>query len=116
MAGHTMEGNGQRGLNREERSVHEQICDALEADPILEASGIEVLVDGSEVFLSGTVFHAADRARAEQIASTAAGNRTVWNRLGLFTDGPVAPSNLNVDATIDGATRQTEDGGYDELS
>lgn len=117
MAGHVMHGHGDKAENRDERTVHERITEALEADPALEASGIEILVDGPEVFLSGTVFRPEDRVRAEEIARTAAGGSpVVYNRLRLFGDGPVAESNLEVDTTVDGTTMHTENGGYDELS
>jgi hypothetical protein len=112
-----MHGHGDKAENRDERTVHERIEDALEADPALEASGIEILVDGNEIFLSGTVFRAHDRVRAEEIVRrVVGGDPVVYNRLGLFGDGPVAESNLNVDTTVDGATMHTENGGYDELS
>jgi osmotically-inducible protein OsmY len=116
MSGHTLLGVGLKGHRPQDRELHQLICDALERDPFLEASGIEVLVDGREVFLSGTVFTHGDRARAEQIAAEKSGSRTVYNRLELFSNGPVAESNLNTQSTIDGAVNPTPNGDYDVLS
>ena len=117
MAGHTFAGIGPKGHRREDRELHQRICDALEQHAVIDASGIEVLVDGGEVFLSGTAFSAEDASLAEQIAGGTAGARTVYNRLQLFSAGPTGPeSNLATESTTDGAVSQTPNGGYDPMS
>jgi hypothetical protein len=78
-AGHR--GRGPRGYRRSDARILEDINERLTDDPRLDASGIEVAVDGGEVTLSGTVDSREARRRAEDLAESVSGVAYVMNRL-----------------------------------
>lgn len=73
-------GRGPRGYRRSDSRINEDVCDALTADPFIDASDIEVRVADGEVMLSGTVESRAMKRRAEDVAY-ARGVIDVQNRL-----------------------------------
>jgi osmotically-inducible protein OsmY len=74
-------GRGPRGYRRSDARILEDINERLTDDPWLDASGIEVAVDGGEVTLSGLVDSREARRRAEDIAEGVSGVGYVVNRL-----------------------------------
>ena len=79
---------GRRGTNRGPRSrrkpdesLREEIREILIADPELEATDIEVEVDGGAVTLRGVVVDPDARLLAEELVESLAGVREVHNRL-----------------------------------
>lgn len=89
-------GKGPSGYTRSDERIREDVCDRLTDDPYVDATNIEVAVQGGEVTLSGRVDRRADKRRAEDIAERISGVREVNNRLrigmaasgGLGTGGP----------------------------
>jgi osmotically-inducible protein OsmY len=78
-AGHR--GRGPRGYRRSDARILEDVNERLTDDPRLDASGIEVAVDGGEVTLSGTVDSREAKHRAEDIVESVSGVAGVVNRL-----------------------------------
>jgi len=74
-------GRGPRGYQRSDDRIREDICDRLTDDPHIDASEIDVGVDGGEVTLNGMVASRATRHRAEDIAERVSGVRHVRNNL-----------------------------------
>lgn len=74
-------GRGPKTYRRTDERVREDVCEALTADPILDATGLEVDVREGEVTLSGQVFRRADKGRAEDICESVPGVRHVQNNL-----------------------------------
>ena len=74
-------GKGPKGYARSAERILEDINDRLTDDPWLDASEIEVSVEGSEATLKGTVSSRRDRRRAEAIAEDVLGVTYVQNNL-----------------------------------
>lgn len=74
-------GRGPKNFQRSDERLHELVCERLEQDDLLDASNIEVTVEGSEVRLSGTVPARHQKRRAEDLAEEIAGVRNVANML-----------------------------------
>jgi hypothetical protein len=74
-------GKGPRGYTRSDERITEDICDRLTDDGYIDASDIEVKVEGSEVILSGTVNSREEKRRAEDLVESTSGVRQVENRI-----------------------------------
>jgi len=74
-------GKGPRGYQRSDERIREDVCDRLADDDMLDASEIEVEVNGSEVILSGTVLSREAKRHAEDLAESISGVRNVENRI-----------------------------------
>lgn len=93
-------GRGPRGYRRSDERIHDDVNDRLTDDPYLDASGVEVRVQGGEVTLNGRVRTREDKRRAEDIAEGVTGVTHVQNNLraesGLMTGNeswsPVPPT------------------------
>lgn len=74
-------GKGPSGYTRSDERIREDVCDRLTDDPYVDATHIEVSVQGGEVTLGGAVHRREDKRRAEDIAERVSGVRDVNNRL-----------------------------------
>ena len=74
-------GLGPKNYARSDARIHEDICDELTEDPVLDASDIEVKVANGEVTLAGTVETREAKRRAEDDADQIIGVRHVQNNL-----------------------------------
>lgn len=74
-------GLGPRNYVRSDERIYEDVCEELIHDGELDASGIEVLVDGGEVTLFGTVRDRWSKRRAENDCYAVPGVFDVHNRL-----------------------------------
>jgi osmotically-inducible protein OsmY len=74
-------GRGPKGYRRSDERIREDISDRLTDDPFIDASEVEVHVEGSEVTLTGTVDSRASRRRAEDLAERISGVTHVQNNL-----------------------------------
>ncbi|WP_066408310.1 BON domain-containing protein [Flavisolibacter tropicus] len=74
-------GKGPRGYQRSEERIREDVCDRLSDDAMLDASEIEVTVNGADVVLSGTVLSREAKRHAEGLAESISGVRNVENRI-----------------------------------
>lgn len=84
-------GRGPQGWRRSDARVRELVCERLMEDRQLDASGVELQVDGGVVTLSGEVPRPADVDLAERLARQAGGVLDVRNNLKPRADhGPRA--------------------------
>ncbi|WP_230529825.1 BON domain-containing protein [Microvirga roseola] len=74
-------GRGPKGYKRSDERIHEDVCEWLTHDPMIDASNIEVAVKGGEVTLSGTVASRGLRFRAEDLAEAVSGVAHVQNNI-----------------------------------
>jgi osmotically-inducible protein OsmY len=74
-------GKGPSGYTRSDERIREDVCDRLTDDPYVDATHVEVSVQGGEVTLGGSVDRREDKRRAEDIAERVSGVREVNNRL-----------------------------------
>jgi osmotically-inducible protein OsmY len=74
-------GYGPSSYRRADERIHEDVCERLRADPMLDASDIEVRVEGGIVWLEGTVGGRDLRWHADELAASVWGVRDVRNRL-----------------------------------
>ena len=81
-------GRGPKNYVRSDARIAEDINDRLTDDWSLDASDIEVDVEGREVTLSGKVASRADKRRAEDIADAVSGVTHVQNNLRVRQGGP----------------------------
>jgi len=77
----TYRGKGPKNYQRSTERIYEDVCDRLADDDMLDASDIEVKVEGSEVILTGTVLSRDAKRRAEDIVESVSGVRNVENRI-----------------------------------
>jgi osmotically-inducible protein OsmY len=70
-----------RSYSRADERVRDDVCERLRDDPFLDASGIEVRVDGADVTLAGSVSGSADKRRAQDLAENVSGVGQVKNEL-----------------------------------
>src|SRR3712207_6478486 len=74
-------GRGPKGYKRSDERIHEDVCERLTEDPMIDASNVEVEVKNGEVTLSGTVSSRGLKRRAEDLAELASGVGHVQNNL-----------------------------------
>jgi hypothetical protein len=74
-------GRGPKGYRRSDERIHEDVCERLTEDPLIDASNIEVLVQDGEITLNGTVMSRGLKRRAEDLAELASGASHVQNNL-----------------------------------
>jgi hypothetical protein len=76
-------GKGPKGYKRSDERTLEDVCDAIAHQGHIDASDVEVKVEGGTVTLSGTVMHRQDKRGLEHIAERCRGVREVHNELRL---------------------------------
>jgi len=74
-------GKGPKSYRRSEERIKEDVCDRLTDDDMLDASGIDIEVNGDEVTLTGVVNNRMQKRRAEDLVESVSGVRNVENRL-----------------------------------
>lgn len=74
-------GKGPKDYQRSSDRIREDICDRLADDEMVDASDINVQIQGSEVILTGTVETREQKRRAEDIIENISGVRNVENRI-----------------------------------
>ncbi|KEF33885.1 hypothetical protein RDMS_10040 [Deinococcus sp. RL] len=80
-------GKGPKGYQRSDDRIREMVNDALEDDDYVDASDIEVQVQGGEVTLTGTVRDRQQKRRAEEVIEHLRGVRDVHNHLRVSPGG-----------------------------
>jgi osmotically-inducible protein OsmY len=74
-------GRGPKGYHRSDDRIKEDVSDRLSDDSFIDASEIDVSVQGGEVVLTGTVDDRNTKRRAEDIAESVSGVVNVENRI-----------------------------------
>ena len=74
-------GRGPKGYRRSDERIREDVCDYLTEDDRVDASEIEVTVQGGEVTLAGSVSSREEKRRAEDLVENISGVRDVQNNL-----------------------------------
>ncbi|MDO9638414.1 MAG: BON domain-containing protein [Pseudotabrizicola sp.] len=80
-------GKGPRGYQRSDERIREDVSDRLSDDPRLDASDIELTVEGGEVTLSGEVASRYAKRYAEDCADAVSGVSHVQNNLRVKRSG-----------------------------
>ena len=80
-------GKGPKDYQRSETRIREDVCDRLSEDDYLDATDIQVQVQGSEVILSGNVVDRDQKRRAENLAESISGVQNVENRIHVSHHG-----------------------------
>ncbi|HEY8573399.1 BON domain-containing protein [Phenylobacterium sp.] len=80
-------GRGPQGWTRADQRIHEDVCERLAEDRLIDAREIEVEVQDGVVTLRGEAMGAADPHRAEQIARRASGVKDVRVELSVREGG-----------------------------
>ncbi|MCC7364759.1 MAG: BON domain-containing protein [Dehalococcoidia bacterium] len=76
-----MAGRGPKSYSRPDERICEDVCEALTRHPDIDASNVEVNVEGGEVRLHGTVETRFDKRLAEDVACEISGVRDVRNEI-----------------------------------
>ena len=74
-------GKGPKDYQRSADRIREDICDRLYEDDYVDASNIDIKIEGNEVILSGTVRSKEEKRRAEDLVESISGVRNVENRI-----------------------------------
>lgn len=74
-------GRGPNNWQRSDTRLYEDVCECLTEDDALDASDIEVRVEGGVVTLTGTVDSRNDKRHAEDLVERISGVRDVHNQL-----------------------------------
>jgi osmotically-inducible protein OsmY len=92
-------GKGPKNYHRSEERIREEVCDRLTDDDLVDASDIEVQVQGTEVILTGFVSSRDQKRRAEDIVESVSSVRNVENRLRVAHGQTESTTNGNLGAT-----------------
>ena len=76
-------GKGPKGYKRSDDRTREDVCDAIAHQGHIDATDVEVKVEGGIVTLSGTVIHRQDKRGLEHLVERCQGVREVHNELRL---------------------------------
>lgn len=79
-------GKGPRDYQRSQDRIREDVCDRLSDDDRVDASDIQVEVQGNDVILRGTVHSKAEKRRAEDLVESISGVKHVENRIKINRD------------------------------
>ena len=106
-------GRGPRGYRRSDERIKEDVNDRLSDDYYLDASDVEVVVENTEVTLTGTVRSRNDKRRAEDLAESVSGVTNVENRLRVKQQNDYATSSnvTNTSSTMGTTTSSAAAGG-----
>jgi osmotically-inducible protein OsmY len=74
-------GHGPSGYQRSDQRIHEDVCDCITEDHVVDGRSIEVEVHDGTVSLSGTVPDRGMKFRAEELAEKVSGVKDVENHL-----------------------------------
>ena len=74
-------GRGPKNWQRSDERIREEVCERLTMDHDVDASDIEVLVEGAVVTLNGSVEDRRAKRLAEDISDSVGGVRDVRNNL-----------------------------------
>jgi osmotically-inducible protein OsmY len=74
-------GKGPKSYVRSDERIREDVSDRLRDDEHIDASDIEVMIEGGEIVLSGTVDSRFAKRHAEDLAESVSGVRNVENRI-----------------------------------
>jgi osmotically-inducible protein OsmY len=74
-------GKGPKGYRRADDRIHEELCETIARQGIVDASDVEVFVLDGAVRLVGTVEHRFDKRALEQIAERVHGVSEVVNEI-----------------------------------
>lgn len=77
----SMRGRGPKNYRRTEQHLLERVVDALQDDPQLDATDVDVSLSAGDVVLAGSVSSRKDKHRAENLAARATSLPDVDNRL-----------------------------------
>lgn len=85
-------GKGPKGYQRSDARTREIICEALAADPYIDASELEVQVEAGQVTLSGTVSDRWTKFAAEELVDQCARAGEINNELRVADKKSESPS------------------------
>ena len=74
-------GKGPKDYHRSEDRIREDVCDRLTDDDMLDATNIQVQVQGDEVILTGNVNSRDQKRRAEDLVESISGVKNVENKI-----------------------------------
>ena len=100
-------GKGPKNYTRSDDRIKEDVNDRLSDSHYLDASDIEVSVDGGEVTLSGTVNSRSDKRRAEDLADSVSGVNHTQNNLRVSQSSWSSSSNQSTTGTDTSTTTST---------
>lgn len=87
-------GKGPRQYQRSDERIKEDVCDRLSDDSFIDASDIEVKVEGNEVTLNGTVDSRTAKRRAEDLIENVSGVKNIQNNLRVSQPATVGSSTI----------------------
>lgn len=79
-------GKGPKGYKRSDDRIHDEVCERLTHHPLIDASTMDVHVEGGEVTLSGEVTDRRMKHMAEDVADQVSGVREIHNQLRVFRE------------------------------
>lgn len=101
-------GKGPKNYKRSEEKIKEDVNERLSEDPYVDASEIEVEVNGTEVTLTGTVDSKQARRRAEDLADRVSGVTHVQNNIRCTTSADQSFGSTGSDSLREtGSSRST---------
>ncbi|MEW6268576.1 MAG: BON domain-containing protein [Thermodesulfobacteriota bacterium] len=91
-------GRGPKGYRRGDDRIRDDVCDALMADPEIDASSMTVMVSEGEVTLEGSVEDRQTKRDAEDLVEQISGVKQVHNRLRVQPGGAAAEAERGAQA------------------
>jgi hypothetical protein len=94
--GESFVGRGPKGYKRSEERIREDVCERLTEHPQIDASDVEVKIQGGEVILTGTVNSRRAKRLAEDVVEQVSGVSEVSNQLRVKESGSQGTSGRGV--------------------
>ena len=93
-------GKGPKGYTRSDERIKEDVSDRLEDHYYLDASDIDVQVNGGDVVLTGTVDSRYSKRLAEDLVEGCSGVKNVENRIRVESNSSSKSSSTSVEDTL----------------
>jgi len=97
-------GRGPKGYQRSDERIREEINERLTQHPDIDATEIEVVVQGGDVTLTGTVDHRHSKRLAEDVAEGVSGVKDVHNQIRVHHGEHGGHDNREVNVGVAGGT------------
>jgi len=79
-------GKGPKGYKRTDDRIHDEVCERLTRNPLIDASLMDVQVEKGVVTMSGEVFDRRMKYMAEEVVDDVTGVKEIHNKLRVSRD------------------------------
>ena len=101
-------GRGPKGYRRSDERIQEEVCELLTRHPAIDASDVEVRVEGGEVTLTGTVDSRRTKRLVEDVVDQCGGVVDVSNQLRIGHQAGAPGGGVRTDREVERTPRRAD--------